>query len=185
MTVDLNSSDRGRTNLSVPLPTGLQAHLYTTTEKFVEIAFKHEQRLGALCKHIQGATGNPYSIPTLPQLVIDYVRPDSHPCQCADCMPDLTTNLKRQLFEEMQDEVRESLGEEVVRTTTKRIRPEQHIPSSSPYPAYLRLSKHLPRILINRLGDHPQYPHLRHTVKVKQGSRESQAVHSEDLKMKK
>ena len=137
------------------------AFLRTSTEKFVEIAFKHEQRLGALCKYIQEATEKSYSVPTLPQLVIDYVKPDSHPCQCVDRMPDLTTNLKRQRFEEMQDEVRESLREEVVRTITGRIRPEQQSPWSSPLSSPPEISEYLLRALINRLGDQPQCPHLR------------------------
>ena len=98
------------------------AFLHTTTEKFVEIAFKHEQRLGALCQYIQNATDNPCSTSQIPHLVIDYVKPNSHPCQCTDCMPDLTASLKQQLAEGMRDEIRESLRKEVIQTTTEKIR---------------------------------------------------------------
>ena len=51
----------------------------------------------------------------LPQLIIDYVKPGSHPCQRPSCISDLTAHLKQQLFKEVQNKVRESLREEVIR----------------------------------------------------------------------
>ena len=67
---------------------------YVATEKFVETAFRHEQRLGAMCLFIQEAANNHNASTMLPQLVIDYAKPGSHLCQCSSCASDLTTTLK-------------------------------------------------------------------------------------------
>ena len=79
------------------------AFLHAITEKFVETALRHEQRLAAICLFFQNIATKDTA---LPRAVIDFAQPGSHLCQCPKCALEVTKALKEQLTKEIREEIR-------------------------------------------------------------------------------
>lgn len=88
----------------------------------METAIKHEKRIKAICKYIVEAVSGSANLSTLPAFTIDYVKPESHRCQCQLCSPELTAEIRAQLTGELRVEIRESIRQEVENQTTEAIR---------------------------------------------------------------